>query len=95
MKFVLLFLVFLLLSFVLGHTDVSSEDEDVPLATLIVFKQFVTSDMVEGQPFRVNYTIYNAGDGEASNIQLIDRLSEEHFTVISGDFVAEWERLAP
>nr|CAB3266612.1 translocon-associated protein subunit beta-like [Phallusia mammillata] len=70
---------------------VHAEDGD---AKLILIKNVLNSIITEGNDLMVQYTLYNIGDGAATDVNLADSsFHESDFELVSGMTSVKWERI--
>jgi len=88
MKCVLCLITFLA---IFGFTTVSADDTS---AKLIIIKEVLNDLITEGQDLSVKYTLFNIGDGAATNVELADSdFHESEFELVAGMTSVKWERI--
>jgi len=84
-----LFFFFALLAFVSGAAMA-----DEASAKLILIKEVLNDIITEGNDLSVQYTLYNIGDGPATDVELADSdFHESDFELVSGMTGVKWERI--
>jgi len=73
----------------------SSVSADDTSAKLILIKEVLNDVITEGKDLSIQYTVFNIGDGPATNIELDDSdFHETEFEHVSGTTSVKWDQIA-